>query len=215
MVCLLLTHKRHWLCTAAIVLMPVSAPIEVLVLAAKMPSPEIGADMRRREFITLLGGATAAWPLATGAQQVDRVRRIGVLWHAASAEDEAVYLGALREGLAELGYVEGRNIVLENRFPAEQREWFISLAAELVQLKPNVLVAVSRPAAMAAQRAYHLPAMAQGFVVNGRKFGLPYLPVAVHVSLLSCKATGKPKYSRQLEANEYDVKTTFHFTEIK
>jgi len=109
--------------------------------------------MKRREFITLLGGAAVAWPLAAQAQQPERMRRIGVLWHAASAEDEAVYLGALREGLAELGYVEGRNIVLENRFPAEQRERFISLAAELVQLKPDVLVAVSRPAAMAAQRA--------------------------------------------------------------
>jgi hypothetical protein len=52
-------------------------------------------------------------------------------------------------------------------------------------------------------------------LVFPNKFGLPYLPVAVHVSLLSCKATGKPKYSRQLEANEYDVDTTFHFTEIK
>jgi putative ABC transport system substrate-binding protein len=86
------------------------------------------------------------------AQQA-RLRKIGVLWHAASAEEEAVYLGALREGLAELGYVEGRDIVLENRFPAEQWERFISLAAELAQLKPDLLVAVSRPAAMAAQRA--------------------------------------------------------------
>jgi hypothetical protein len=63
------------------------------------------------------------------------------------------YLGALREGLAKLGYVEGRNIVLENRFPAEQWERFVSLAAELVQLKPDLLVAVSRPAAIAAHRA--------------------------------------------------------------
>jgi putative ABC transport system substrate-binding protein len=109
--------------------------------------------MKRREFITLLGGAALPlWPIAVRSQQA-RLRKIGVLWHAASAEEEAVYLGALREGLAELGYVEGRNIVLENRFPAEQWERFISLAAELAQLKPDLLVAVSRPAAMAAQRA--------------------------------------------------------------
>ena len=110
--------------------------------------------MRRREFITALGGvaATAAWPLAAHGQHAG-LRKIGVLWHAASAEDEAVYLGALREGLADLGYTEGRDIVLENRFPAEKSERFISLAAELVQLKPDVLVAVSRPAAMGAQRA--------------------------------------------------------------
>jgi putative ABC transport system substrate-binding protein len=109
--------------------------------------------MRRREFITLLGSAAVTWPIAVSGQQSSQIRKIGVLWHAASAEDEAVYLGALREGLAELGYVEGRNIVLENRFPAEQWERFVSLAAELVQLKPALLVAVSRPAAIAAHRA--------------------------------------------------------------
>jgi putative ABC transport system substrate-binding protein len=107
--------------------------------------------LKRREFIALLGGA-ATFPLAARAQQA-RLWRIGVLWHAANAEEEAVYLGALREGLADLGYVEGRNIVLENRFPAEQWERFISLAVELVQLKPDILVAMSRPAAIAAQRA--------------------------------------------------------------
>ncbi len=109
-------------------------------------------QLKRREFIALLGSAAAAWPLAAPAQQARKTPRVGVLWHAASAEEEAVYLGALREGLADLGYVEGRNIVLENRFPAEKWERFISLAAELVQLKPDLLVAVSRPAAIAAQR---------------------------------------------------------------
>jgi len=110
--------------------------------------------MKRREFITALGGvaAIAAWPLAAHGQQAG-VRKIGVLWHAASAEEEGAYLGALREGLADLGHIEGENITLENRFPAEKSERFISFAAELAQLKPDVLVAVSRPAAMAAQRA--------------------------------------------------------------
>ena len=113
--------------------------------------------MKRREFIALLGTA-AAVPLCLStfpahAQQATRTRRIGVLWHAASAEEEATYLDALRAGLAELGHIEGRNITLENRFPAEKSERFISLAAELAQLEPDVLVAVSRPAALAAQRA--------------------------------------------------------------
>jgi putative tryptophan/tyrosine transport system substrate-binding protein len=76
-----------------------------------------------------------------------------VLWHAGSAEEEAPYLGALQAGLKELGHVEGRTIILENRFAAEQYDRFNSLADELVRLKVNVLVAVTRPAALAARRA--------------------------------------------------------------
>ena len=66
--------------------------------------------MKRREFITLLGGATA-WPLAARAQQPRKMYRIGVLWHGANAEEEAIYLAALRQGLLDFGYVEGQNIV--------------------------------------------------------------------------------------------------------
>jgi putative ABC transport system substrate-binding protein len=110
--------------------------------------------MRRREFITVLGGAAALAALPPAARgEAAGLRKVGVLWHAANAEEEAVYLAALREGLADLGHVEGRNVVLENRFPAEKAERFVSLAAELAGLRPDVLVAVSRPAALAAQRA--------------------------------------------------------------
>jgi putative ABC transport system substrate-binding protein len=109
--------------------------------------------MQRREFITLLGGAVAAWPLAARAQQPTKIPKIGVLWHAASAEEEAVYLSAVRQGLSDFGYVEGQNVTLENRFPAEIPERFVSLAAELAALKVNVLVAINRIAALAAQRA--------------------------------------------------------------
>ena len=108
--------------------------------------------MRRREFIALLSSA-GVWPLAASAQNARTVPRIGVLWHAGSAEEEAIYLKALRQGLSDLGYVEGQNITLENRFPAEIPERFISLAAELAALNVDVLVAVNRLAALAAQRA--------------------------------------------------------------
>jgi putative ABC transport system substrate-binding protein len=108
--------------------------------------------MRRRNFITLLCGLTV-WPLGASAQNAEAVPRIGVLWHAGSAEEEAIYLGALRQGLADLGYVESQNIVLENRFPAEIPERFISLAAELVALKVDIFVAVNRLDVLAAQRA--------------------------------------------------------------
>jgi putative tryptophan/tyrosine transport system substrate-binding protein len=110
--------------------------------------------MRRRDFIRLCSGAAAAWPLAARAQQLaGHIPRIGVLWHAANEDQEAPYLGPFRQGLNDLGYVESKNIELENRFAAEHYERFDDLAAELVKLKVDVLVAVTTPAALAAQRA--------------------------------------------------------------
>src|SRR5262249_18170667 len=108
--------------------------------------------MKRRDFITLLGGATALWALAARAQQTKRIARIGVLWHAGSAEEEAVFLRPLVEGIAKLGYVEGQNVIFEHRFPAEQSERFKAMAAELAQLDLDVLV-TSAPAASYAAKA--------------------------------------------------------------
>jgi putative tryptophan/tyrosine transport system substrate-binding protein len=109
--------------------------------------------MQRREFIAILGGA-ACWPLVAHAQQQrGKIPRVGVLWHAGNAEEEAVYLAGLLQGLNDLGYVDGRTIALEHRFPNEQPERFVSMAAELAALNPDVLIAVTRPGALAAQRA--------------------------------------------------------------
>jgi putative tryptophan/tyrosine transport system substrate-binding protein len=108
--------------------------------------------MRRREFFTLFTGAMA-WPLATRGEQSGRLPTIGVLWHASNEQEEAPYLGAFRQGLNDLGYVESKSFVLENRFAAERYERFNKLAAELVRLNVDVLVAVTRPAALAAQGA--------------------------------------------------------------
>src|SRR3954466_6593236 len=99
--------------------------------------------MRRREFITLLGGTAAAWPFPSGAQQRKAIPRVGVLWHAASASQEEEYLTALTRAFRELGYVEGRNIELDHRFPAEQPERFRMLAQELAESRVDVIVAVS------------------------------------------------------------------------
>jgi putative tryptophan/tyrosine transport system substrate-binding protein len=112
----------------------------------------MSGQIRRREFITLLGGAAVAWPLAARAQQTKKIARIGVLWHAGSAEEEAVFLRPLVEGIAKLGYVEGQNVAFEHRFPAEQPERFKALAAELAQLDLDVLV-TSAPAASYAAKA--------------------------------------------------------------
>jgi putative tryptophan/tyrosine transport system substrate-binding protein len=109
--------------------------------------------MKRRQFITLVGGAAAAWPLAARAQQIKSIPRIGVLWHAGNEQEEEIYLGALRQGFSDIGYVEGKHFVLENRFAAEQYERYDPFAAELVASKVDVLVAVTTTAARAAQRA--------------------------------------------------------------
>ena len=109
--------------------------------------------MRRRDVITLLGGVIIGLPHIGYAQQAKSPSRIGVLWHAGSAEEEGPYLEAVRQGLRDLGYVEGRNITLVNRFPNEEPERFRSMAAELASLKPDVLLAAGGPAAIAAKNA--------------------------------------------------------------
>ena len=105
--------------------------------------------MRRREFIAALG-STAAWPLMARAQ---RIPKIGVLWHAANAEEEGPLFRGLVEGFRDLRYVEGGNIMLEHRFPDEMPERFKSMAAELVSLNVDVLVCAGTVAASALTEA--------------------------------------------------------------
>ena len=109
--------------------------------------------LRRRDFITLIGGAAAVWPLVARSQPFKRVPRIGVLWHAGSAEAEGEYFLAFRQGFRELGYIEGRNISFEDRFPNEDRERFKRFADELIALKVDLVVCVTQPAADAARAA--------------------------------------------------------------
>src|ERR1700751_1687752 len=100
--------------------------------------------MRRRQFITLVGGATGAWVVAARAQQSsNRIPVVGVLWHAGSAEEEGVYLSVLVKAFNELGYIDGKNIRLEHRFPAENPDRFQTMARELVDLKPDAIIAVT------------------------------------------------------------------------
>ena len=96
--------------------------------------------MRRREFITLLGGA-AAWPLAARAQQDDRVRRIGVLMsYAKSDPDGGVFVAAFREGLQQLGWLEGRDIRIDDRWAALDAEAMQRFAKELIALQPDLIL---------------------------------------------------------------------------
>jgi putative tryptophan/tyrosine transport system substrate-binding protein len=110
--------------------------------------------MRRRDFLCILGGSAASWPMAVrGEQQAKAMPTVGVLWHAGSEQEEALFLGALRQGLHDLGYSEGRNIKLVNTYAAEQYDRFAKNALDLVAKNVDVIVAVTRPAALAAQRA--------------------------------------------------------------
>src|SRR6516162_5858907 len=110
--------------------------------------------MKRRQFITLIGGAAAAWPFAAPAQQSsNKIPVVGVLWHAGSAEEEDVYLSVLVNAFNDLGYVEGKNIHLDHRFPAENPDRFRTLAQELVDEKPDVIIAVTLAGAPALKKA--------------------------------------------------------------
>jgi putative tryptophan/tyrosine transport system substrate-binding protein len=112
------------------------------------------SDMRRREFITLLGGAAAAWPIAARAQQSERVRRVGVMM-IGSGNDPTwqIYAAALRQGLIDTGYVEGRNLAIEYRWAEGQYDRLAALAAELVHQRVAVIVAGANPSAVAAKAA--------------------------------------------------------------
>ena len=110
--------------------------------------------MRRREFITLFGGAAAAWPLGARAQQAARIARIGYLITGALESPETkINRDAFRQGLNELGYIEGRNIVIEYRSADGKIERLPGLATELVGLKVDLIVALATPAGRAAQQA--------------------------------------------------------------
>jgi ABC-type uncharacterized transport system substrate-binding protein len=109
--------------------------------------------MKRREFITLLGGAAAGWPLAAGAQQqATTVQKVGFL----SDESRTLGLAAFKviaKALGELGYVEGRNIVFESRYSEDKNNLLPGLAAELVRMRVTVIIAVGTPATRAAKNA--------------------------------------------------------------
>jgi putative ABC transport system substrate-binding protein len=97
--------------------------------------------MRRREFITLISGATASWPLAVRAQQPERMRLIGVLMSYAQSDPHSqAMVAAFRDGLAKLGWREGKNLRIEVRWGGGDAERFKALARELVSLRPDVML---------------------------------------------------------------------------
>src|SRR5215471_17788423 len=105
--------------------------------------------LRRREFMTLLGGATA-WPIVGRAQQSDRVRRIGVLmiWSEADPRAESQVV-PFRQRLQELGWVDGRNALIDIRWGAGDSASFRRYAAELIARAPDVVLAAGTPTTLA------------------------------------------------------------------
>jgi putative tryptophan/tyrosine transport system substrate-binding protein len=104
--------------------------------------------MRRREFIALLGSAAASWPLTAHAQQPGKMWRIGLISHS-----HIKSLDGLFEGLRELGYVEGQNIIVERRYAEGNAARFQEFAEEMVRLKADIIIVVTTPAALAAKKA--------------------------------------------------------------
>ena len=115
--------------------------------------------MKRREFITLLGGAAASWPFAARAQQAERIRRVG-------HEKYLPEFDGLREQLRELGYIEGKNLAINWRYADQGPVELLVLARKLVDLHPDVLVSITTPATAAVKAvAGSIPAP------NGIKYG--------------------------------------------
>ena len=172
-----------------------------------------GSYMKRREFIALVGGA-AAWPLAARAQPTNKIARIGFLG-SATAAGSAQSVSTLREGLSALGYVEGKNIILEFRWAEGKYDQLLELVTDLIRLNVDVLVTHGTPGTQTAKRATNnIPivmaisgdAVATGIVTNlgrpeanvtGSTFFLPelnakrlellmeVLPHVTHVGALS------------------------------
>src|SRR5215813_12321231 len=119
-----------------------------------MPCPEcLGAVMRRREFITLLGGAAVAWPLAARAQQPEQVRKIGVLMNFRSNDEEGqARVAAFAQALQKLGWTEGGNTRIDTRWAADDADRYRRYSEELVALTPDVILASAGPSVAALLR---------------------------------------------------------------
>jgi putative ABC transport system substrate-binding protein len=108
--------------------------------------------MRRRDFITLFGGAAVTWPLAARAQQPRSIRTIGVFIGMSNEGQGKLYVKQLHERLEELGWIEGRNSHIEYRWAAGDARKFRTQAAEMVASRPDVIVAITTPAVAALRQ---------------------------------------------------------------
>jgi putative ABC transport system substrate-binding protein len=151
--------------------------------------------MKRRDFVVGFSAA-ATWPFAARAQQPKKIPRIGVLWHAANADEEDVYLSVLTKAFGDLGYVDGKSIQLEHRFPDEQPDRFRAFAQEFVETKVDAIVAVTALGAKEAKQATNtIPVV---FVADPDPVGSGLVESLAHpggnatgLSLMALDVTGK------------------------
>jgi ABC-type uncharacterized transport system substrate-binding protein len=107
--------------------------------------------IRRREFITLIGGAAAVWPFLAWAQQQAKLPTVGILGSNSAAWSHLV--SALMQRLRELGYIENRPVAIEYRWTEDRDERYAAMVAELVGLKVDIIIAVGTPAIVATRKA--------------------------------------------------------------
>ncbi|QGY00881.1 hypothetical protein MMSR116_02410 [Methylobacterium mesophilicum SR1.6/6] len=109
--------------------------------------------MLRRAFLSSAAAGLGANALIPAALAQGHIPRIGLLWHAAGPEQEALYMDALRQGLTDYGHIEGKNIIVEHRFPAELPENFRDMAADLASKNMDILIGAGLNSALALQKA--------------------------------------------------------------
>jgi putative ABC transport system substrate-binding protein len=144
------------------VVMPGLSPIKYSFEPIQCWLLTLGADMQRREFITLLGGAAAAWPLAARAQSPAQVYRIGLLSTGAALADTSPQGAPLIRGLAQHGYALGRNLAFERRGSSAQTDRLPILFDELVASRVDVIITFGYPAALVAKQKGTFPTVASG-----------------------------------------------------
>jgi putative ABC transport system substrate-binding protein len=146
--------------------------------------------MKRREFITLLGGMAAAWPLAARAQQGDRIRHIGALLLTSEANPRSErYISSFRQRLQELGWVDGRNALIDVRWGAWDSASFRRYAAELIALKPDVVLALGTPPVLALKEISPTVPIVFAAVTDAVGAGIVVAPGVARVLVLRDSST--------------------------
>jgi putative tryptophan/tyrosine transport system substrate-binding protein len=160
----------------------------------------LGAAMRRREFISLLGGAAAAWPLVTLAQSSPVL--IAML-NAGAATTLTEEIEAFRSSMHSLGYIENRNVRFEYRFADGHLDWLPDLAAELVRLNPNIIVSSPVPANMAVAKATSTIPIVMASGADPVAFG-----VVKSLSHPGTNVTGLTNFAEELASKQIDLLRT-------